>query len=42
MLRSKNQVLYAEAGSLADERSEADKPAKADKTIFAPNKIQAV
>jgi hypothetical protein len=39
MLRSKNEVLCAAAGRLAAERSEADKPAKAHKTIFAPNKI---
>jgi hypothetical protein len=34
VMRSKNGVLCAAAGSLADERSEADKPAKAHKTIF--------
>jgi hypothetical protein len=34
-----NEVLCAAAGRLAAERSEADKPAKAHKTIFAPNKI---
>jgi hypothetical protein len=28
-MRSKNEVLCAEAGSLAAERSEAEKPAKA-------------
>jgi hypothetical protein len=38
-MRSKNEVLCAAAGRLATERSEADKPAKADKTIFAPNNI---
>jgi hypothetical protein len=32
-MRSKNEVLYAAAGRLAAERSEADKPAKAHKTI---------
>jgi hypothetical protein len=31
--------LCAAAGRLAAERSEADKPAKAHKTIFAPNNI---
>jgi hypothetical protein len=36
-MRSKNEVLCAAAGRLAAERSEADKPAKAHKTIFAPN-----
>jgi hypothetical protein len=35
-MRSKNEVLCAAAGRLAAERSEADKPAKAHKTIFAP------
>jgi hypothetical protein len=35
-MRSKNKVLYAAAGRLAAQRSEADKPAKAHKTIFAP------
>jgi hypothetical protein len=30
VLRSKNEVLCAAAGRLAAERSEADKPAKAD------------
>jgi hypothetical protein len=39
VMRSKNEVLYAAAGRLAAERSEADKPAKAHKTIFAPNNI---
>jgi hypothetical protein len=38
-MRSKNEVLCAAAGRLAAERSEADKPAKAHKTIFAPNII---
>jgi hypothetical protein len=38
-MRSKNGVLCAAAGRLAAERSEADKPAKAHKTIFAPNNI---
>jgi hypothetical protein len=38
-MRSKNKVLYAAAGRLAAERSEADKPAKAYKTIFTPNNI---
>jgi hypothetical protein len=38
-MRSKNGVLCAMAGSLAAERSEADKPVKAHKTIFAPNNI---
>jgi hypothetical protein len=42
MLRSKNEVLCAAAGRLAAERSEADKPAKAHETIFAPNNIGAV
>jgi biotin transporter BioY len=37
VMRSKNKVLCAAAGRLAAERSEADKPAKAHKTIFAPN-----
>jgi hypothetical protein len=35
VVRSKNEVLCAAAGRLAAERSEADKPAKAHKTIFA-------
>jgi hypothetical protein len=39
VMGSKNEVLYAAAGRLAAERSEADKPAKAYKTIFAPNNI---
>jgi hypothetical protein len=34
-----NEVLCNAAGRLAAERSEADKPAKAHKTIFAPNNI---
>jgi hypothetical protein len=38
-MRSKNEVLCAAAGRLAAERSEADKPAKAHKTIFAPDNI---
>jgi hypothetical protein len=38
-MRSKNEVLCAAAGRLAAERCEADKPAKAHKTIFAPNNI---
>jgi hypothetical protein len=38
-MSSKNEVLCAAAGRLAAERSEADKPAKAHKTIFAPNNI---
>jgi hypothetical protein len=39
VMRSKNEVLCAAAGRLAAERSEADKPAKAHKTIFTPNNI---
>jgi hypothetical protein len=39
VMRSKNEVLCVAAGRLAAERSEADKPAKAHKTIFAPNNI---
>jgi hypothetical protein len=39
IMRSKNEVLCAAAGRLAAERSKADKPAKAHKTIFAPNNI---
>jgi hypothetical protein len=39
IMRSKNEVLCAAAGRLAAERSEADKPAKAHKTIFAPNNV---
>jgi hypothetical protein len=42
VMRIKNEVLCAAASRLAAERSEADKPAKAHKTIFAPNNIQAV
>jgi hypothetical protein len=38
-MRSKNGVLCAAVGSLAAERSEGDKPAKAHKTSFAPNNI---
>jgi hypothetical protein len=38
-MRGKNEVLCAAAGRLAAERNEADKPAKAHKTIFAPNNI---
>jgi hypothetical protein len=38
-MRSKNEVLCAAAGGLAAERSTADKPTKAHKTIFAPNTI---
>jgi hypothetical protein len=34
VMRSKNEVLCAAAGRLAAERSEADKLAKAHKTIF--------
>jgi hypothetical protein len=33
------EVLCAAASRLAAERSEADKPAEAHKTIFAPNNI---
>jgi hypothetical protein len=39
VMKSKNEVLCAAVGRLAAERSEADKPAKAHKTIFAPNNI---
>jgi hypothetical protein len=39
VMRSKNEVLCAATGRLAAERSEVDKPAKAHKTIFAPNNI---
>jgi hypothetical protein len=39
VMRSKNEVLCAAVSRLAAERSEADKPAKAHKTIFAPNNI---
>jgi hypothetical protein len=38
-MKSKNEVLCAAAGRWAAERSEADKPAKAYKTTFAPNNI---
>jgi hypothetical protein len=38
-MSSKNEVLCAAAVSLAAERSEADKPAKAHKTTLAPNNI---
>jgi hypothetical protein len=38
-MKSKNEVLCATAGRLTAERSEADKPAKAHKTIFAPNNL---
>jgi hypothetical protein len=34
-MRNKNEVLCGAAGKLAAERSEADKSAKAHKTIFA-------
>jgi hypothetical protein len=36
-MKSKNEVLCAAAGRLAAERSEADKPATAHKTISAAN-----
>jgi hypothetical protein len=36
-MRSKNEVLCAAAGRFSAEQSEADKPAKAHKTILAPN-----
>jgi hypothetical protein len=39
VMRTKNGVLCPAASSLAAERSEADKPAKAYKTMFAPNNI---
>jgi hypothetical protein len=39
VMRSKNGVLCVAAGSSAAERSEADKPTKAHKTIFAQNDI---
>jgi hypothetical protein len=39
-MKSKNEVVCAAVGRLAAERSEADKPAKAHKTIFAPNNIR--
>jgi hypothetical protein len=35
VMRNKNEVLCAAAGRMAAERSEADKPAKAHKIIFA-------
>jgi hypothetical protein len=41
-MRSKNEVLCPAVGRLAAERSEADKLAKAHKTIFAPNNIYKV
>jgi hypothetical protein len=40
VMRSKNEVLCAAIGRLTAERSEADKPAKAHKTIFALSKKQ--
>jgi hypothetical protein len=39
VIRSKDEILCAKAGSLAAECSEADKSAKAHKTNFAPNNI---
>jgi hypothetical protein len=42
VMRSKNEVLCAAAGRLAVESSEADKPAKAHKTIFGSNNIYLV
>jgi hypothetical protein len=39
VIRSKNEVLCAEAGCLAAEPSEVDKAAKAHRTIFAPNNV---
>jgi hypothetical protein len=39
VMRSKNKVLCAAVGRLAAERSEADKPVRAHKTIFPPNNI---
>jgi hypothetical protein len=36
-MKSKNEVLCAAASRLDAERREADKPAIAHKTIFAPN-----
>jgi hypothetical protein len=39
VIRSKNKVLCAETGSLAGERSEVHKPAKAHKTIFTHNVV---
>jgi hypothetical protein len=41
-MRSKNEVLCAAAGRLAVESSEADKPAKAHKTIPGSNNIYLV
>jgi hypothetical protein len=41
-MRSKNEVLCPAVGRLAAERSEADKLAKAHKTIFASNNIYKV
>jgi hypothetical protein len=38
-MRSKNEVLCAAAGRLAGKRSDADKAARAHKTILAPNNI---
>jgi hypothetical protein len=38
-MKSKNEVLCAAAGRLTAERSQADKPAKAHKTIFALHNI---
>jgi hypothetical protein len=38
-MRSKNEVFCAAAGRLAAERSEADKPTKAHKTIFTTHNI---
>jgi hypothetical protein len=38
-MKSKNEVLCAAASRLDAERREADKPAIAHKTIFAPNNI---
>jgi hypothetical protein len=39
VIKSKNEILCAAAGRLAAERSEADKAAKAHKTIFALHNI---
>jgi hypothetical protein len=39
VIEEQNEVLCAAAGRLTAERSEANKPAKAHKTIFAPNNI---
>jgi hypothetical protein len=41
-MRSKNEVLCAAAGRFAVESSEADKPAKAHKTILGSNNIYLV